>query len=163
MPDAPSLTLTTVNIAAPDPGALARFYSRLLGWDIRAEEPDWVILDAPDGGVSLSFETESNYVRPTWPHGPGDQHMMLHLEIRVEDLPAAVEHALSVGARAGGVSATGRRAGLSRPCRTPVLSVARGVTAPDRRAVPQVASRDVAPPIGPETDGSAHDEVDRER
>ena len=98
MPDAPSLTLTTVNIAAPDPGALARFYSRLLGWDIRAEEPDWVILDAPDGGVSLSFETESNYVRPTWPHGPGDQHMMLHLEIRVEDLPAAVEHALSVGA-----------------------------------------------------------------
>jgi catechol 2,3-dioxygenase-like lactoylglutathione lyase family enzyme len=98
MADVPSLTLTTVNIAAPDPGALARFYGRLLGWDIRAEEPDWVILDAPDGGVSLSFETETDYVRPTWPHGPGDQHMMQHLEVRVEDLPAAVEHALAAGA-----------------------------------------------------------------
>jgi len=35
----PQLTLTTVNIGAPDPGALARFYQRLLGWEIGAEEP----------------------------------------------------------------------------------------------------------------------------
>ena len=88
----------TVNISAPDPAALARFYSRLLGWDIRAQEPNWVILRAPDGGVSLSFETDQEYVPPTWPSQPGRQVMMMHLEIRVDDLDSAVEHATSVGA-----------------------------------------------------------------
>jgi catechol-2,3-dioxygenase len=66
MTDAQRLTLTTVNIGAPDPGALARFYQRLLGWEIEAEEPNWVLLKAPDGGVGLSFQTESSYVRPTY-------------------------------------------------------------------------------------------------
>lgn len=92
------LELTTVNIGAPDPGALARFFAALLGWEIRAEEPDWVVLKNPDGGATLSFQTESPYVRPVWPAGPGDQQMMLHLEIRVDDLPSAVSHAISCGA-----------------------------------------------------------------
>lgn len=42
MTDAHGLTLTTVNIGAPDPGALARFYQHLLGWELVAEEPDWI-------------------------------------------------------------------------------------------------------------------------
>ena len=92
------LELTTINIGAPDPGALARFYAELLGWEIRAEEPDWVVLKNPDGGVTLSFQTESSYVRPAWPAGPGDQQMMIHLEIRVDDLDSAVAHATACGA-----------------------------------------------------------------
>jgi catechol 2,3-dioxygenase-like lactoylglutathione lyase family enzyme len=92
------ITLTTVNIGAPDPPALARFYQRLLGWQIVAEEPDWVMLRGDDGGVGLSFQTESSYVRPVWPAGPGDQQMMLHLEIRVDDLEAAGAHAAEAGA-----------------------------------------------------------------
>jgi catechol 2,3-dioxygenase-like lactoylglutathione lyase family enzyme len=98
MTDAQRLTLTTVNIGAPDPGALARFYQRLLGWEIKAEEPNWVLLKAPDGGVGLSFQTESTYVRPTWPAGPSDQQMMMHLEIRVDDLESAAAHASACGA-----------------------------------------------------------------
>jgi catechol 2,3-dioxygenase-like lactoylglutathione lyase family enzyme len=98
MMDIPRLTLTTVNLSAPDAGALARFYVRLLGFEIKAEEPDWVLLQAPDGGVGLSCQTEANYVRPTWPAGPGDQQMMLHLEIRVNDLDRAGAHAAAAGA-----------------------------------------------------------------
>jgi len=92
------LTFTTVNIGAPDPGALARFYAQLLGWKIGTEEPDWVTLPNPDDGIGLAFQTESPYARPTWPAGPGDQQMMMHLEIRVDDLDSAGEHARSCGA-----------------------------------------------------------------
>ena len=41
----------------------------------------------------MSFQTESAYVRPTWPAGPGDQQMSLHLDIEVDDLDTAVAHA----------------------------------------------------------------------
>jgi catechol 2,3-dioxygenase-like lactoylglutathione lyase family enzyme len=98
MTGAPRLTFTTVNIGAPDPAALARFYARLLGWEVTTEEPHWVVLRDPDGGVGLAFQAEPAYVRPTWPAGPGDQQMMMHLEIRVDELDGAVAHALAAGA-----------------------------------------------------------------
>lgn len=92
------LTLTTVNISAPDPGALARFYERLLGWPIAVEEPDWVAVRDPAGGVGLSFQSETYYTRPVWPPTPTDQQMMMHLEIRVDDLESAGAHAEACGA-----------------------------------------------------------------
>ncbi len=98
MANQPTLTLTTVNISAPDAGDLARFYARLLGWRITDEEPDWVMVRPPDGGVALSFQTESSYVPPVWPARPGDQQMMMHLEVRVDDLEGAAAHATACGA-----------------------------------------------------------------
>jgi catechol 2,3-dioxygenase-like lactoylglutathione lyase family enzyme len=92
------LTWSSVTLDAPDPDALARFYARLLGWQIAVEEPDWVKLAAPDGGATLSFQTESNYARPAWPARDGDQQMMMHLEIRVDDLATASAHAEACGA-----------------------------------------------------------------
>src|ERR1700760_375451 len=95
----PKLTVTGTNIDAPDANALADFYRRLLGWTTRVEEPGWVIIQAADGGGErLSFQTESRYVRPVWPAGPGDQQMMMHLEIAVDDLEASVAHAVAQGA-----------------------------------------------------------------
>jgi hypothetical protein len=85
----PRLTLTAAVLDAPDARELADFYRRLLGWTVVREEPDWVKLAAPEGGAGLSFQTEANYVRPTWPAGPGDQQMMVHLDIEVDDLDAA--------------------------------------------------------------------------
>ena len=92
------LTFTTVNISAPDAGALARFYSCLLGWPISEEEPNWVVLRDPAGGVGISFEHDRYYARPTWPSRPDEQRMMVHLEIRVDDLDGAVAHAVECGA-----------------------------------------------------------------
>ncbi|MEQ4304082.1 VOC family protein [Plantactinospora sp. B6F1] len=98
MRDGTGLTLTTVNLSAPDPVALARFYQRLLGFEIIEEEPDWVLMRDPAGGVRLAFQTESPYRRPSWPAGADDQQMMMHLEIQVDDLASAAAHAVACGA-----------------------------------------------------------------
>jgi catechol 2,3-dioxygenase-like lactoylglutathione lyase family enzyme len=92
------LTLTGTVLDAPDPRALAAFYGELLGWTVGREEPDWVTLKPPGGGPGLAFQAEAAYVRPTWPAGPGDQQMMMHLDIEVDDLEAAGAHALAAGA-----------------------------------------------------------------
>ncbi|MFV2100906.1 VOC family protein [Micromonospora sp. LOL_024] len=48
--------------------------------------------------MGLSFQRERAYLRPTWPAESGRQQMMMHLEIGVEDLTAALDHALACGA-----------------------------------------------------------------
>jgi hypothetical protein len=40
--------------------------------------------------------------QPVWPEVEGSQQMMMHLDIEVEDLPAAVEHAVELGATEAG-------------------------------------------------------------
>ncbi len=92
------MTVNGVVLDSPDARELAGFYRRLLGWPTGADENDWVTLRSPDGGAGLSFQTEDAYVRPAWPAGPGDQQMMVHLDINVDDLAAAGEHALAAGA-----------------------------------------------------------------
>jgi catechol 2,3-dioxygenase-like lactoylglutathione lyase family enzyme len=98
MSDRPTLSLTAVVLDSADARELAAFYVRLLGWPVRSDDPDWVTLTAPDGGAGLSFQTESDYVRPTWPAQSGDQQMMMHLDIEVDDLEAAAAHAEEAGA-----------------------------------------------------------------
>lgn len=85
---------------APDAREPAAFYVRLLGYRIRTDEPGWVVIGPPDGtGTALAFRTERSYVPPMRPAGPGDQRMMLHLDIEVDDLAAATERALAEGAK----------------------------------------------------------------
>jgi catechol 2,3-dioxygenase-like lactoylglutathione lyase family enzyme len=98
MAEAPVFWVSGVVIDAPDANELAGFYRRLLGWAVEQDEPGWVRLRSPDGGTGLSFQTEPAYVRPVWPAGPGDPQMQLHLDIAVEDLAAAGEHAVAAGA-----------------------------------------------------------------
>lgn len=94
----PRMTLTATVLGAPDAQELGAFYRRLLGWPVRTDEPGWMALSAPGGGAALSFQDEADYVRPVWPAGPGDQQMMLHLDIEVDDLDAAGAHAVAAGA-----------------------------------------------------------------
>lgn len=98
MTGAPRLTLTSTVLDAPDASELAAFYQRLLGWQVKDDEGDWVTLRPPGGGTGLSFRTEKAYVPPTWPAGPGDQQMMTHLDIEVDDLETAGAHAVAAGA-----------------------------------------------------------------
>ena len=98
MTQQPAFQLTATVLDAPDPRTLAQFYSQLLGWPIGRDEPDWATVRPPSGGPGLSFQLERAYVRPTWPAGPGDQQMQLHLDIEVEDLEGAVAYALDAGA-----------------------------------------------------------------
>ena len=92
------MSLAAVVLDAPDAQELAAFYHRLLGWTAAEDGPKWVMLRSPDGGASLSFQTEPEYVRPVWPSRPDDPQMSMHLDIRVEDLDAASAHAVAAGA-----------------------------------------------------------------
>ena len=97
----PSARVSTVVLDAPDAHELAAFYRRLLDYEVRSEEPHWVLNGPPPGseGVALAFETEPDYVRPVWPtRRPGDQQMMLHLDIEVDDLAAETSRAVEAGA-----------------------------------------------------------------
>lgn len=98
MTQVPTLRLFATTLDAPDAQELAGFYRRLLGWPAEEDEPGWVTLRPPGGGAGLSFQTEPAYVRPVWPAGPGDPQMQAHLDILVEDLAAAGEHAEAAGA-----------------------------------------------------------------
>lgn len=98
MTDRPRLTLSAAVLDAPDARELAAFYQRLLGWEIGQDEPDWVTLRPPGGGAGLSFQTDPDHVPPRWPADPGDQRMMVHLDIEVDDLDAAGTHAAAAGA-----------------------------------------------------------------
>ncbi len=90
--------LRTVVVDCEDAHRAAHFYSKLLGWPITLEEPDWVLLRDPQGGTGLSFQTEEDYARPVWPEELGKPMKMLHLDFQVDDLPAAAAHALACGA-----------------------------------------------------------------
>ena len=95
----PRFELSGIVLDSPDPRQLADFYERLLGWTRTQDEPDWVKLMPPEGSTGLSFQTEEGYQRPTWPAQEGDQQMMVHLDIRVDDLEVAGQHAVAAGAQ----------------------------------------------------------------
>lgn len=87
-----------VVLEAPDAGRLARFYSDVLGWPIVTDKPGWVIIK-PESTVSyMAFSSSLEYVPPVWPAEDGKQQMMMHIDVAVDDLEAAVEHALQLGA-----------------------------------------------------------------
>jgi catechol 2,3-dioxygenase-like lactoylglutathione lyase family enzyme len=102
-PPRPSLHLQTVNIDCADAAAMADFYSRLLGWEITwrdgGADAAFILMRDPNGGAGLSFQARPDYTPPVWPEQPGEQEKMLHLEIKVDDLAAATDYALSIGGR----------------------------------------------------------------
>lgn len=94
----PRISLTTVVVDCPDAQALADFYRRLLGWEVKCSEPDWVLLRSPDGDTGLSFQSEPEYRAPVWPERQAEQQKMLHLDLRVDDLDEAEAYAVALGA-----------------------------------------------------------------
>jgi catechol 2,3-dioxygenase-like lactoylglutathione lyase family enzyme len=86
-------------IEAPDPGKLAAFYSELLGWPVVHAEPGTAIVKPPQDGVYMVFQRADGYVPPVWPPIPGGQRTMMHFDIEVADLEAAVADAVALGAR----------------------------------------------------------------
>ena len=85
-------------IEAPDPSALAHFYSELLDWPIGHEEPGTAILAAPQGSIYIVFQQATDYQAPIWPPAAGEQRPMMHFDFQVGDLDSAVAEALALGA-----------------------------------------------------------------
>jgi hypothetical protein len=78
----------------PDAGALAAFYSELLGWEAKVS-PDWA--DIRDGDrACISFQQVADYTPPKWPGQEVPQQM--HLDVIVDDLDTAEAAVLALGA-----------------------------------------------------------------
>jgi hypothetical protein len=45
-------TLGGTNLDAPDAKELAGFYRQLLGWTVVVDDPGWVVLRPPGGGLA---------------------------------------------------------------------------------------------------------------
>jgi predicted enzyme related to lactoylglutathione lyase len=94
----PSITWTRVTLDCFDAEELAAFYAGLLGWQINARDGSgWVQVVDPHGGVGLNFQADDTYERPMWPELPGHQAKMMHFEVVVDDLDAAVQLVLQGG------------------------------------------------------------------
>lgn len=88
-----------VVVEAADARALADFYVRLFGWHIEKDEDGgFVTIAAPSGVAYLAVQRSPQYVPPVWPPVDGRQQMMMHLDVEVADLDAAVADAIDMGA-----------------------------------------------------------------
>lgn len=93
-----SIYWTTLTIDCPDAEVLGLFYSQLLGWEVTARDgAGWLQLRNPQGGISLNIQAEDAYEPPVWPEQPRRQAKMMHFEILVNDLDAAVRLVLECG------------------------------------------------------------------
>ena len=84
---------------AADVQVLARFYERMLGWELKELGPRWGLVRPADGIGKIEIQYEPNHVPPTWPSRPGEPTMQLHLDVWVEDVAAGVAWAIECGAR----------------------------------------------------------------
>jgi predicted enzyme related to lactoylglutathione lyase len=81
-------------IDCPDPGALATFYGALLDWTVKVS-PDWAEIRSEDGQC-ISFQQVEGYTAPVWPGQDVPQQM--HIDVIVDDLDAAEQPVLELGA-----------------------------------------------------------------
>jgi catechol 2,3-dioxygenase-like lactoylglutathione lyase family enzyme len=80
---------------AADLAAESGFWAALLGGEVAAED-DWHSV-LVDGDWRLGVQLAPDHVPPDWPDGTPPQQ--IHLDLWVDDLKAAHEEAISLGAR----------------------------------------------------------------
>ena len=81
----------------PDPLALARFYSELLGQPVTFESEDWVVVARDDTTSGLAFQLAPDHIAPQWPDPSRPQQV--HVDVMVDDVAAADSQVLAIGAR----------------------------------------------------------------
>lgn len=81
----------------PDTVALGEFYQRVLGGELKTDDPDWVTLDCGLGRAHLAFQPSTDYAPPEFPDPHGSQQY--HLDVQVTDFDAAQAQLIEAGAR----------------------------------------------------------------
>lgn len=88
--------LRAVTVDCPDASALADFYSELLGLPVTRRDADWAQIG--DGKApAIDFQQVEDHRPPAWP--APERPQQVHFEIGVEDIEAAQERVLAMGAR----------------------------------------------------------------
>ncbi|MFE0648179.1 VOC family protein [Streptomyces sp. NPDC059534] len=88
-----------VVLDCPDAGELAAFYRRLVGGEVEGPDPRWAVGDGcvvlrGDGGPVLAFQSVADHRPPVW----GAPEQQFHVDVRVDDLGAAEEAVVALGA-----------------------------------------------------------------
>jgi catechol 2,3-dioxygenase-like lactoylglutathione lyase family enzyme len=86
--------LLMVNIDCPDPHALVAFYRDLLGWDVAHDEDEYGMIT--QDATAIGFGRIQPYTPPPWPDPDGSKQF--HLDLAVDDIPAAERRARELGA-----------------------------------------------------------------
>lgn len=86
------LAMTTIDCA--DPAAEAAFWAAALGWEVTYSDENYgmVVKD----GQRLGFGRVEGWKAPGWPNTSGTKQF--HLDLAVEDLDAAEQQAIALGA-----------------------------------------------------------------
>ena len=87
-----------VIIDCPDPAALAAFYSAVLGLPVTYRDDDFAVVATSNRASGLAFQRATDHRPPTWPDPATPQQ--IHLDVMVDDVPAATAAVLKLGATA---------------------------------------------------------------
>jgi catechol 2,3-dioxygenase-like lactoylglutathione lyase family enzyme len=103
-----------IDCAPDDFENVIAFYCGMLGWPILDKEPRWAMLGELEGELNINVQVEDWYVPPVWPEEAPAQTKMMHFEIQVDDVQAAVARAIDLGAREAPRQPVDRDAGKLR-------------------------------------------------
>jgi hypothetical protein len=87
-----------IDCAPGDYGAMIALYRDMLGMEVSAREARWASISA-EGRMAVLIQVQDWYVPPVWPEELPAQTKMMHFEVHVTDVRAAVTRAVSFGAR----------------------------------------------------------------
>lgn len=90
---APVATLAMVTLDAPNAAVLGEFYSSVLGWPIAYSDENYAMLTGPSHALGIG--TIPDYQRPSW---PDDGHKQFHLDLAADDIQAAADRCVELGA-----------------------------------------------------------------
>lgn len=89
----PVATLAMVTLDAPNAAVLGEFYSAVLGWPIAYSDENYAMLTGPSHALGIG--TIPDYQRPSW---PDDGHKQFHLDLAADDIQAAADRCVELGA-----------------------------------------------------------------
>jgi len=89
------ITHQVVVFDAADLEAESTFWAGVLDGSVDAED-DWHMVMV-DGDPRVGVQLAPNHVPPDWPDGTPEQQ--IHLDLWVDDFPAAHDHVVSLGAK----------------------------------------------------------------
>jgi predicted enzyme related to lactoylglutathione lyase len=85
----------SVVLDCDDPGQLAEFYGALLDWKAHSDD-GWGEVRSAAGDQCICFQRVEQFRRPEWPGQDVPQQM--HIDVMVDDLDAAEQAVLELGA-----------------------------------------------------------------
>jgi hypothetical protein len=87
------ITHSVLVVDAADLGAESTFWARMLNGTVQADD-DWHSIFV-DGQLRLAVQLAPDHIRPEWPGGTPQQ---MHLDLFIDDVRAAHDEVLSLGA-----------------------------------------------------------------